>query len=119
MRQTVSRPVRLGVGPPFGAHDQILRSHMYLLLHAGRGGSPTRLHTGLHTEVGFGLMRKSRHYMFVAKGIHSAPTQELISHLLFQTSWLQTQRSRVRFPALPDFLSSSGSGAGSIQPLCG
>ena len=28
----------------------------------------------------------------------------------------QIQRSRVRFPALPDFLSSSGSGTGSTQP---
>jgi hypothetical protein len=34
-----------------------------------------------------------------------------------RTSLLQTQRSRVRFPALPDFLSSSGSGTGSTQPL--
>jgi hypothetical protein len=34
-----------------------------------------------------------------------------------QSSWLQTQRSRVRFPVLPDFLSSSGSGTGSTQPL--
>jgi hypothetical protein len=34
-----------------------------------------------------------------------------------QTSWLQTQRSRVRFSALPDFLSSGGSGTGSTQPL--
>jgi hypothetical protein len=34
-----------------------------------------------------------------------------------QTSWLQTQRSRVLFSALPDFLSSSGSGTGSTQPL--
>jgi hypothetical protein len=32
-----------------------------------------------------------------------------------QTSWLQTQRSRVRVPALPDFLSSSGSGTGTTQ----
>jgi hypothetical protein len=32
-----------------------------------------------------------------------------------QTSWLQTQWSRVRFPALPDFLSSSGSGTGSTH----
>jgi hypothetical protein len=24
LRRTVSRPVHLGVGPPFGAHDQIL-----------------------------------------------------------------------------------------------
>ena len=33
-----------------------------------------------------------------------------------QSCWLQIQRSRVRFPALPDFLSSSGSGTGSTQP---
>jgi hypothetical protein len=36
-----------------------------------------------------------------------------------QSTWLQTQRSRVRFPALPNFLSSSGSGTGSTQPLRG
>jgi hypothetical protein len=33
-----------------------------------------------------------------------------------QSFWLQIQRSRVRFPALPDFLRSSGSGMGSTQP---
>jgi len=33
-----------------------------------------------------------------------------------QSFWLQIQRSRVRSPALPDFLSSSGSGMGSTQP---
>jgi hypothetical protein len=33
-----------------------------------------------------------------------------------QSSWLQIQRSRVRFPAPPDFLRSSGSGTGSTQP---
>ena len=33
-----------------------------------------------------------------------------------QSFWLQIQRSRFRFPALPDFLSSSGSGTGSTQP---
>jgi hypothetical protein len=32
------------------------------------------------------------------------------------SSWVQVQRSRVRFPALPDFVSSSGSGTGSTQP---
>jgi hypothetical protein len=36
-----------------------------------------------------------------------------------QSSCLLTQRSRVRFLALPDFLSSSGSGTGSTQPLWG
>jgi hypothetical protein len=33
-----------------------------------------------------------------------------------QSSWLQIQRTRVRYPALPDFLRSSGSGTGSSQP---
>jgi hypothetical protein len=33
-----------------------------------------------------------------------------------QCSWLQIQRSRLRVPALPDFLRSSGSGTGSTQP---
>ena len=33
-----------------------------------------------------------------------------------QGFWLQIQRSRVRFPALPDFLSGSGSGSGCTQP---
>ena len=33
-----------------------------------------------------------------------------------QSFWLHIQRSRVRFPAPPDFLSSSGSGTGSTQP---
>jgi hypothetical protein len=36
--------------------------------------------------------------------------------LVVKSSWLPTQRSRVRFPALPDFLSSSGSRTGSTQP---
>jgi hypothetical protein len=34
----------------------------------------------------------------------------------YQSFWLQIQRSRVRFPALPDFLRGSGSGTGSTQP---
>jgi hypothetical protein len=33
-----------------------------------------------------------------------------------QSFWLQIQGFWVRFPALPDFLRSSGSGTGSIQP---
>jgi hypothetical protein len=33
-----------------------------------------------------------------------------------QSFWRQIQRSRVRFPALPDILRSRGSGTGSTQP---
>jgi len=33
-----------------------------------------------------------------------------------QSFWLQIERFRVRSPALPDFLSSNGSGTGSTQP---
>jgi len=33
-----------------------------------------------------------------------------------QSFWLQIQRSQVRSPALPDFLSKSGSGTGSNKP---
>jgi hypothetical protein len=33
-----------------------------------------------------------------------------------QSSWLQIQRYRVRFPVLQDILRSSGSGTGSTQP---
>jgi hypothetical protein len=32
-------------------------------------------------------------------------------------SWLQFHRSRVRFPAVPDFLRSSGSETGYVQTL--
>jgi hypothetical protein len=35
---------------------------------------------------------------------------------LVESSWLQIQRSRVRYPELPNFLRSSGSGTGSTQP---
>jgi hypothetical protein len=36
--------------------------------------------------------------------------------LVVKNSWLQSQRSRVRFPALLDLLYSIGCGMGSIQP---
>jgi hypothetical protein len=32
-----------------------------------------------------------------------------------QSSWLQIQRSQVRFKTVPDFLRNSGSGTGSTQ----
>jgi len=63
-------------------------------------------------------------YAFCASKMHSQLTS---NYILFnpmwpplwssgQSFWLQKQRSRVRSPALPDFLSSNGSGTGSIQP---
>jgi hypothetical protein len=44
-------------------------------------------------------------------------TDFLVLSLRGQSSWLLTHRSQVRFPALLDFLSSSGSRMGSTQPL--
>jgi hypothetical protein len=40
----------------------------------------------------------------------------VLDRLCGQSFWLQIHRSWVRFPALPDFLRSSGSGTGSTQP---
>jgi hypothetical protein len=36
--------------------------------------------------------------------------------LVVRVSWLKIQMFRVGFPAVPDFLRSSGSGTGSTQP---
>ena len=68
-------------------------------------------------------MDVSEEYNFSAFGLRSARIV-LLSHTdtrpplwsSGQSFWLQIQRSWVRFPALPDFLSSSGSGTGSTQP---
>jgi hypothetical protein len=46
----------------------------------------------------------------------SLSTLELLCGLVIRFPALHTQRSRVQFPALPDFLSSSGSATGSTQP---
>ena len=48
---------------------------------------------------------------FESEGLHGPPLWSS-----GRSFWLQIQRSRVRSPALPDFLSSSGSGTGSTQP---
>jgi hypothetical protein len=44
-------------------------------------------------------------------------TIDRLSGLVVKSSWLLTQRSRIRFPELTDFLRSSGSGTGSTQPF--
>jgi hypothetical protein len=56
------------------------------------------------------------------KLLWSRPSLEAVRPPLWssgQTSWLKIQRYRVRFPALPNFLSSSVSRTGSIKPLWG
>jgi hypothetical protein len=44
------------------------------------------------------------------------PTSQILVTMMTEALH-SPQRSRVRFPALPDFLSSSGSGTGPTQPL--
>jgi hypothetical protein len=53
------------------------------------------------------------HRRAVYLGIWGYPVRRSPLWSTGQSSWLQIQRSRVRFPALPDFLRSSGSGTGS------
>jgi hypothetical protein len=54
---------------------------------------------------------------------YEAAFDQIVTHLIpplcysGQSTWLHTQRSRVRFPELTDSLSSSGSRTGSTKPL--
>jgi len=57
-----------------------------------------------------------RGFIIVATGLLSGNCDSAGYTSDSQSFWLQIQRSRVRSPALPDFLSSSGSGTGSTQP---
>ena len=106
--------------------------------------SRPRFLKGLRVAKGWDKMARGQDTGFCRKGIKNLVPQNYVSELtrttqrsseiagrlimaLFinmgsplwssgQSFWLQIQRSRVRFPALPDFLSSSGSGTGSTQP---
>jgi hypothetical protein len=51
--------------------------------------------------------------------LQTASVVQWSEFLAAQCSWLLMQRSWVRFQALPHFLSGSGSGTGSTQPLWG
>jgi hypothetical protein len=42
--------------------------------------------------------------------------QDRLCSVVVRSFWLHIQMSRVRFPALPDFFRSRGSGTGSTQP---
>jgi hypothetical protein len=58
-----------------------------------------------------GLIKLTQFMQYRRLSVHRSPLRSSS-----QSSWLQIQRSRVRFPALPDFLRCSGSGTGSTQP---
>jgi hypothetical protein len=58
-------------------------------------------------------------FMLATPWIGVVSQKLIISQTLWssdQSFWLQGQRSRVRFPALPDFLRIRGSRKGSTQP---
>jgi hypothetical protein len=86
-----------------------------------QGGAVRRLNTWkTHTQT-FPCV----HWWYIATSAVSRQghCRDILSRVLVtalwctgQSSWPQFQKSRVRFPALPDFLRSSGSGTGSTQP---
>jgi hypothetical protein len=63
---------------------------------------------------GSDLVQVTTHYSDILRGI----SESLLANIGVGHDLLLAQpcRSRVRFPALPDFLRSSGSGTGSTQP---
>jgi hypothetical protein len=78
--------------------------------------------TGVH-RVSTCTLCTLKFWMLLVVRIFSAKTSIAISIISWpplwasdQSSWLQIQRSRIRFPALPDFLRSSGSGTGFTHP---
>jgi hypothetical protein len=69
-----------------------------------------------HSILGQSFMRRDRPENYFLSEIYQYRRSLWSSG---QNSWLLTQRSQVRFPVLSDFLSRSGSGTGSTQPLWG
>jgi hypothetical protein len=63
----------------------------------------------------FDFRQKQESVLFVLCALSMGPPLWYIVH----TSWLLTHRSRVRFPALPHFLCSGGSGTRSTQFFSG
>jgi hypothetical protein len=70
------------------------------------------LECSLSKSISSHAWRRISHHDYFGLRFCSRPPLWCSGH----NSWLQTQRSRIRFPALLDFLSSSGSITGSTQP---
>jgi hypothetical protein len=78
-----------------------------LILKETRINIPIVLHP-LHTDA----YKSTECYSYITKMSENGPPLWSSG----QSSWLQIHRYRFRFPALPDFLRSSGSGKVSTQP---
>jgi hypothetical protein len=81
---------------------------------------PNNRHVSVNGVNLWRLRARTKRKNFYIDMLHSHPQisipKSTFDHLCGQNFWLQIQRSWVRFPALPDFLRSRGSGTGSIQP---
>jgi hypothetical protein len=66
----------------------------------------------------FDIKQGRQHHTLLEGTTHTQGAQLQIGlcSLVVKSSWLQLQRFRVRFPPLPDFLRSGGSGTRSTQP---
>ena len=80
--------------------------------YCSRAGSQQNVKIHILTEPYFLLKSKMFNTSLTTSCRHDRPPLWSSG----QSFWLQIQRSRVRFLALPDSLSSSGSGTGSTQP---
>jgi hypothetical protein len=81
--------------------------------HSDDGGDTFLQPVGSY-KIHMASHHRRRHTSNCQRIVHFCRTTTMSSS---QSFWLLTQRSRVRFAALPDFLSGSGSGTGSTQPL--
>jgi hypothetical protein len=83
---------------------------IFYLLNSEINSGEAKHRVGMESNMVGQAYRRVRQKVFVSVSMNSArPPPWSIG----QSSWLQIQ---VRFPALPDFLRSSGSGPGSTQP---
>jgi hypothetical protein len=93
------------------------RSYVRILARGSFTRRIISLFSSVFQEIG-AKSRRNKHPGFREHTCRPVTHQsDRLCGLVVRLPGLQTQRSRVRLKAVPDFLSSNGSGTGSTQPL--